>query len=76
MTNFLEVVCDELEKNVPGLRMNHDRRNETLRELGVDSLDVMMVLLSIQEATGIIIPEEKVDDLNTPAKIAEFLASQ
>jgi acyl carrier protein len=56
--------------------MSYDRRNETLKELGVDSLDVMVVLLSIQEATGIIIPEEKVDDLNTPAKIAEFLASQ
>ncbi|BAU73421.1 hypothetical protein ppKF707_3644 [Metapseudomonas furukawaii] len=49
--------------------------DHTLGELGVDSLDVMLVMMDIQEKTGVVISDEKVDELNTPSKIVAFLES-
>lgn len=74
--NYNSIIVEVLERNVAGLSMTEDKLNKTLTELGVDSLDVMLILMDIQEKTGIMIPEEKADYLDTPEKIFEFLVSQ
>jgi acyl carrier protein len=71
--DFGRVVVEAIEKNVAGLRIEMSMMEQTLADLGVDSLDVMLVMMDIQERTGISIPDEKVDELRTPNNIIAFL---
>ncbi|WP_036992656.1 acyl carrier protein [Metapseudomonas furukawaii] len=73
--DYGRVVIEVLEKNVAGLKVETNMMDHTLGELGVDSLDVMLVMMDIQEKTGVVISDEKVDELNTPSKIVAFLES-
>lgn len=71
--NLKSVIVEVLEKNVAGLQMSDESMQLTLTELGVDSLDVMLIFMEIQERTGVQVPEDQLDRLKTPAQIAEFL---
>lgn len=62
-----------IEKHVKGLQLTEEKFNIPLTDLGIDSLDVMMVLMDISEVSGVEIPDDLVDDLNTPMKLTEFL---
>lgn len=46
-----KVVINAIEKNVAGLHIDESMMDHALGELGVDSLDVMLVMMDIQEAT-------------------------
>ncbi|MNG10832.1 Acyl carrier protein [compost metagenome] len=74
--DFNEVVVEVLEKNVVGLQLEANMMDQTLGDIGVDSLDVMLVMMDIQEKTGIVIPDESVDELTTPNKIINYLKSR
>lgn len=50
-----------------------DDYDRSLSEIGVDSLDVMSVLLEIQEDLGISIPDEDVDNLSTVNLIINYV---
>lgn len=69
----VKIVMTMLEKNVDGLKMSEDKMNKTLVDLGVDSLDVMLVIMDIAEATGVTISDDDAEQLNTPEKIVEFI---
>lgn len=71
--DFNQIVIAVLESNVANLQLGGDMMDHTLGDLGVDSLDVMLVLMDVQEKTGVAIPDERVDELNTPNKIVAFL---
>nr|WP_298138158.1 acyl carrier protein [uncultured Pseudomonas sp.] len=71
--DFRQVVIEVLENNVAGLQVEVDMMDHTLGDLGVDSLDVMLVMMDIQEKTGVAIPDEKVEELSTPNKIVDYL---
>jgi acyl carrier protein len=73
--DFSQVVIEVLESNVANLQLGANMMDHTLGDLGVDSLDVMLVLMDIQEKTGVAIPDDQVDELNTPNKIVAFLKS-
>lgn len=73
--DFGRVVIEVLENNVAGLQVEINMMDHTLGDLGVDSLDVMLVMMDIQEKTGVAIPDESVDELTTPNKIVAFLES-
>lgn len=73
--DFDRVVIEALENNVAGLQVEINMMDHTLGELGVDSLDVMLVMMDIQEKTGVAIPDESADELTTPNKIVAFLES-
>jgi len=45
----------------------------SLRKAGVDSLDMMNVLLAIEEKFGIKIPDDDIDDLDTVENIVSYL---
>jgi acyl carrier protein len=47
--------------------------SSTLKEAGIDSLEVMNVFLGIEEKYGIKIPDEDVDALNTIDSIVAYL---
>jgi acyl carrier protein len=71
----IKVVKEMLEKNVEGLSMSDEKMDKTLVDLGVDSLDVMIVMLDISEATGIAIDDDQAEVLNTPERIVDFLTA-
>ena len=71
--DFYEEVVKSIESNVAGLRLSDEKMELSLTDLGVDSLDVMLVLVEIQERTGVQIPEKQADLLKTPAQIVNFL---
>lgn len=67
------IVIDVLEDNVLDLKMSKDNMDHTLVDIGVDSLDIMLVMMDIQEKSGIKISDEDADKLDTPNKIVAFL---
>lgn len=69
----MKIVMSMLEKNVDGLEMTEDKMGKTLSDIGVDSLDVMLVIMDVGEAAGIEISDDKAEELNTPNKIVEFI---
>ncbi|ASK33639.1 hypothetical protein CEK62_04160 [Alcanivorax sp. N3-2A] len=70
----IKIVIEVLEDNVQDLEMSDDKMDETLVDIGVDSLDVMLVMMDIQEKSGVKISDDKADELDTPNKIVNFIA--
>ena len=70
----VKVVMTMLEKNVEGLKMSEDQMDKTLVDLGVDSLDVMLVIMDVGEAAGLTISDDQAEGLDTPAKIVAFIS--
>lgn len=69
----VEIVMSMLEKNVDGLKMSEEKMDKTLVDLGVDSLDVMLVIMDVGEAAGVSIDDDQAEDLDTPQKIVQFI---
>jgi len=44
-----------------------------LKEMGVDSLDVMQFILALQEKYGVEIPEADINAMSSIAKVVEYL---
>lgn len=71
----VKIVMSMLEKNVEGLEMSEDKMGKTLVDLGVDSLDVMLVIMDVGEAAGVAISDDEAENLDTPEKIVEFISN-
>lgn len=69
----VKIVTSMLEKNVDGLEMSEDKMNQTLSDIGVDSLDLMLLFMDVAEASGVDISDDKAEELDTPGKIVEFI---
>ncbi|MBK1872191.1 hypothetical protein FE848_03065 [Marinobacter sp. 1-3A] len=69
----VKIVNSMLEKNVEGLKMSEDKMDKTLVDLGVDSLDLMLVIMDVGEAAGVAISDDEAESLDTPEKIVEFI---
>jgi acyl carrier protein len=72
----VKIVTSMLEKNVNGLEMSEDKMDKTLVDIGVDSLDVMLVIMDVGEAAGIMISDDQAEILDTPEKIVEFITKE
>ena len=46
--------------------------DEALKNYGVDSLDMMSILLSVQEITGVEIHDEDIDQLTSVKEISNY----
>ena len=69
-----KIVISILQKTVDGLEMNDEKMKKTLVVLGVDSLDIMLVIMDIAEAANREISNDQAEGLKTPEKIVDFLA--
>lgn len=72
----VKLVISTLEKNVEGLQMSEDKMDKTLTDIGIDSLDVMVVIMDVGEAAGVTISDDDAEILNTPEKIIDFVIQQ
>ena len=52
---------------------NDDDFDRTLDELGLDSLDFLSILFSVQEKYNITIPDEDIDGLETLNKLIRYI---
>lgn len=66
----------EIVRTVAKLKAPELDPDATLKDLGVDSLEVMNVFLVISEKYAVDIPDEKIDELDTINKIVAFLGSK
>lgn len=72
--NFQTVKAAILASGVDG-DLSALEETTTFESVGVDSLDTFTILLSVEENFGVTIPEERVEELNTIAKLVEYLKS-
>ena len=72
-TEAEKIVMSVLEKNIDGLQMSEEKMKDTLSDLGVDSLDVMLIIMDVAEAAGVNINDDKAEELDTPEKIVNFI---
>jgi acyl carrier protein len=71
-----KIIVSVLRKNVPGLELTEAKMDETLVDLGVDSLDIMLVIMEAGEAAGITIDDDEAEELDTPRKIVDFITGK
>lgn len=69
----IKIVFSVLEKNAEELQMSEKKMKESLTDLGIDSLDTMLVIMDVAEAAGITISDDQAEELDTPEKIVEFI---
>ena len=70
---MLELVKEILAKQ---LRINADEitAETSIREdLGVDSLDVVEMLMSIEEETGVVVPDDAIMNLKPVGDVAKYI---
>ncbi|WP_341780814.1 phosphopantetheine-binding protein [Ectopseudomonas mendocina] len=76
----MKTTCAAVKKAFETAGLNIDINalsdSASFSEQGIDSLDVSSLLLSIEEGFGVTIPDEKMDELNTIEKIAEYIDEQ
>lgn len=72
-TEAEKIVMSVLEKNIDGLQMSEEKMKDTLSDLGVDSLDVMLIIMDVAEVAGVSINDDEAEGLDTPEKIADFI---
>jgi acyl carrier protein len=66
VVEIVEDVCSQV-------RIADADHDKSLKDLGVDSLDVAGIFLSIQEKLGVRVPDNEIDELNTVRLIANYL---
>ena len=66
-----DIVADV--KRAPVTEAEHER---PLKELGIDSLDVANILLSVEERFNVKIPDAEVERLGTIAAIANYVETR
>jgi acyl carrier protein len=67
-----KIIADQLKMKPADVRLNALLQND----LGVASLDAMEIILSIEEAFGIDIPDEEARKAKTPGDIVNFIRQQ
>ena len=70
---MLELIKEILSKQ---LRINADdiTAETSIREdLGVDSLDVVEMLMSIEEETGVVVPDDAIMNLKNVGDVAKYI---
>lgn len=58
----------------PSIRVEQDRYDESLFDIGIDSLDHATILLQVEEKFDIKVPDEVVPGLVSVSLIAAFVA--
>jgi len=71
LNKLREVVLQITPSAVLVSEADYDR---SLKEIGIDSLDAMSILLEVQEKLGIEVPDEVVDTLPSLRSIARYVA--
>lgn len=69
----LKLAVENIVRSVAILKTPDINSTKTLKELGVDSLELMNIFLVIAEKYAVDIPDEEIDQLDTIDKIVDYL---
>ena len=50
-----------------------DEHTKIMEDLGADSLDVVEMLMSIEEETGVVVPDDAIMNLKTVGDVAKYI---
>lgn len=70
---LLKLVNESLNRSTP---LTFEDFNTSFSDLGVDSLDRMLIFVAAQEAFGVHIPDDKTLELNSMLKLKEWIAKE
>jgi acyl carrier protein len=71
---LISIVRDLIPIDVTSDERNYDK---PLREMGIDSLDMMLVFLNVQEKFGLDeIPDDEIKTLRTINQTAQYIANE
>jgi acyl carrier protein len=69
-----ETIANIVREMCSGVQMTSADYGRSLKDLGVDSLDVASIFLTIQERLGVRVPDPEIDRLATVRAIAEYVS--
>jgi acyl carrier protein len=72
----LKVVVHEASGVTDGVSLDESTLDETMRELGYDSLAVLEIASKLQRDFGIDMPDEAIEGMQTPRAILDYVNSQ
>lgn len=64
-----------LEKNHSSLKINNKNINSNLKDLGLNSLDMLEMIVQIEEQLKISLPDEKLIEIKTPNDLLNLIQS-
>ncbi|RXY97214.1 acyl carrier protein [Malacoplasma penetrans] len=64
-----------LEKNHSSLKINNKNINSNLKDLGLNSLDMLEMIVQIEEQLKISLPDEKLIEIKTPSDLLNLIQS-
>lgn len=67
--NVKEIIVDTLSLDANDIKLESDLIND----LGIDSLDVMELVMAIDEKCGITIPDDEIANLTTVEAIVNYI---
>jgi len=70
---LVTILTNAFEKNVEDLEMHEEKLEIPLNELNIDSLELMLILMEIQEESGVSIPDEDADSFNSANDIISYI---
>ena len=68
---IVEIISKQLKAEPEQIEQN----TNIIEDLGADSLDVVELLMSIEEAFGVTVPDEDIPDLKTVKDIVDYVES-
>jgi len=72
LTKVQEIVAEKLGKNIEEIKPEADFQND----LGADSLDTVELVMSLEEAFDIEIPDEDAEGIHTVADAVSYIDSK
>ena len=71
-----KIFMDLLEQEEILFNPSGINETETFSENGIDSLDLFAVLLKIEDALGVKVPDEDLNDIETPKALFDYINSK
>ena len=65
----IQIIAEQLEKDPNQIKMD----SRFIEDLGADSLDVMQIVMNLEEAFGIQIPEEDTEKIQTVGDAVQYI---
>jgi len=71
-----QVIRDSLKRNSGRVDFSKIALKDSLRKAGMDSMEISHLMLEIEEAGGVTIPDEDLDGLDSDKEILAYLQSK
>ncbi len=73
MSNTMQFISEIVHEICPPGTPELDDPDKTFIDYGMDSLDISGILLACEERFDVKIPDEDMDELTTPGRLAAYL---